>query len=536
MSTSIGGARVLGEWLRAEAEADPERPFVQCGSPWLTLRDLDEQSDRLAAGLQRLGLGKGDRLAILLPNRIEYIVLVYASAKAGVVQVPLNAYLRGEFLRHQLAQSAAAAVVTDGPGLDQVAPLLPGLPELEHLVLVGEPGHSHPDRAVVDFSDLAATPGQPEPVELSPPDLCVIMYTSGTTGASKGCMISHGYYTHIPRTFIEAGWFDRDDVIFGATPLFHFTGQVTLVEMALAAGGSAVVEPAFSASTFMARAAETGATALFGVGAMALAIMARPPTGRDKDHCIRQASWIPMTEDAQQAFHDRFGVRVISEVYGQSECWPGTLGVVGQRRKIPSLGRPFGGMQVRLVDAGGNEVPVGEVGEIVVRPDQPDTMFQGYWRQPEATVEAFRNLWHHTGDNGRFDEDGFLYFVDRKKDSLRRRGSNVSSIELEQAVMKHPDVVQAAAHAVPSELSEDDIKVCIVLAPGVEPQIEVVFDFFKKTLPYFAVPRYVEFVDSLPVTPSGRVQKFLLRQNGVNAATLDLEKLGLSVGKSERRT
>lgn len=530
-------SRVLGDWLREEARADPNRKFVQCGSPWMSLAELDRQSDRLAAGLQSIGLEKGDRLAIMLQNRIEYVILVFACAKAGVVQVPINPYLRGEFLRHQLAQSQSRVIVADGLGMQQIAPLVDQLPELRHRVLVGEPVpgdvESPHDKL---FSTLAATQAEPEPVVLKPSDLCVIMYTSGTTGPSKGCMISHGYYCYIPGAFIAAGWCGRGDVIFGATPMFHFSGQVWLVAMALAAGGSAVVEPSFSATTFMQRAAETGANVLMGMGAMAMAIMARPPSEKDKQHSIRQATWVPMTEEKQNEFYARFGVQVISEVYGQSECWPSTLGVLGARRKLASLGRVIPGMQVRLVDEDDNEVPVGEVGEITVRPDRPNMVFQGYWNDPEATVKSFRNLWHHTGDNGRFDEDGFLYFADRKKDSLRRRGENVSSIELEQAVMRHPGVFQAAAHSVPSELTEDEVKVCIVRAQDAEVDIKELFEFFKKSIPYYAIPRYVEFLDVLPANINGRVQKFVLRERGITPETIDLEALGLVVEKSERRT
>jgi crotonobetaine/carnitine-CoA ligase len=273
-----------------------------------------------------------------------------------------------------------------------------------------------------------------------------------------------------------------------------------------------------------------------GMGAMAKAIMARPPSDQDKGHSIRQASWIPMTEEIQAAFLERFGVRVVSEVYGQSECWPATLGVMGAQRRYASVGKVVPGMQVRLVGADDTEVPVGEIGEIAVRSEHPHRMFLGYWNNPQATAEAFRDGWHHTGDNGRFDEDGFLYFIDRKKDSLRRRGENVSSIELELAIMQHPNIVHAAVHAVPSELTEDDIKVCIVPAKGATPALDDLFEFFKKNVPYYAMPRYVEFVDALPTNVNGRVQKFILRERGITPDTFDLVALGLVVSKSERRT
>lgn len=528
------GDRVLGEWLRAEAAADPDREFLQCGGPWVTLAELDRRSDIVAAGLQSLGAAVGDRIAIILPNRIEYVLCVYGIAKVGAVQVPVNTFLRGEMLHHQLAESGASIAVCDRAALDQVTPLLDRLPELKSLVLVGE--HPAPPAGVIPFEQLEAGSTGPQEVTLSPDDLCVIMYTSGTTGASKGCMISHGYYCAIPATFVEYGWFHPGERIFGASPLFHFTGQVTVIANALAARGSAVLEPEFHASTFMARAREVNATALFGVGAMAVAILAQPADpARDRDHGIRQATWIPMTVADQQRFHDRFGIPVLSEIYGQSECWPATIARAGDPTRRPGgLGKPMAHLELRLVDDHDRDVPVGVAGEILLRPRIPNRMFGGYWNNPAATAEAGRDGWHHTGDNGRLDEDGHLYFVDRKKDSLRRRGENVSSMELERAILRHPAVAAVAVHAVPSPLGEDDIKACIVTS-GARPAVEELFAFFKTELPYYAIPRYVEYLDALPLTQTMRVQKHKLRELGITPATIDLEAEGFVVARDERR-
>jgi crotonobetaine/carnitine-CoA ligase len=534
--------KVLGDWLRAEAAADPARPFVRCGGDWVSLGELDRRSEAVAGGLQGLGVGVGDRVAVIQPNSMDYIVLVYAIAKAGAVQVPINTYLRGEFLRHQLAGSGASVVVGDSHALGQVGPLVEGLSELKTFVLLGDvpPGSiaecplplvRYP--TVEDSGHVLVRP------TLSPDDLCVIMYTSGTTGPSKGCMISHGYYCAIPALFVEYGWFKPGERIFGASPMFHFTGQVTVVANALAARGSAVLEPEFHATTFMARAREVGATAVFGVGAMALAILAQPPNpSHDRDHAIRQATWIPMTGPDQERFTTRFGIPVLSEIYGQSECWPATLSRADDlpNRRPTGLGATMDHLGVRLVDDDDRDVPVGQVGEILLHPKIPNRMFGGYWNYPVATARASRDGWHHTGDNARFDHDGFLYFVDRKKDCIRRRGENVSSMELEAAIQRHPSVAAVAVHAVPSELGEDDIKACIVLAQGHEPAIDELFAFFKATLPYYAVPRYVEYLEKLPVNQTMRVQKFALRERGITETTADLHAAGLVVERHERRT
>lgn len=527
--------RVLGEWLAEEASADPDRNFIQCGGDWVTLSELDTRSDELAAGLQRAGLAKGDRIALIIANGMEYVELIFAVAKIGAVQVPINTYLKGEFLRHQLVQTGVKTIIGDGPGLRVSAPLLAEVPTVELMILVGGDGDGVPSDAT-PLSEIRGAAADYQRPEMSPLDPCVIMHTSGTTGPSKGCTISHAYYTFIPQNFIDYGWFEAGDVIFGSGPLFHFTGQVMLMEMALAAGGSVVLEPEFSASTFMARAREVGATTIFGVGAMGMAVLGQPVDPEEKHHTVRQSTWIPMPEPIQKQFEERFGIPVISEIFGQSECWPVTMSHVDGPRKPASLGRALPGMEVLLVDDDGYEVPVGEVGEFVVRMDLPGMIYDGYWNNDAATASAFRNLWHHTGDKGRMDEDGFFYFVDRKKDAIRRRGENVSSIELEQAIMRSEHVAQAATHAVPSELTEDDIKACIVLAEGADPSIDELFDFFKTNLPYYAIPRYVEFIDALPASATGRIQKHVLRERGINAETIDLAAKGLTVARAERRS
>jgi crotonobetaine/carnitine-CoA ligase len=526
---------VIGDRLAQWAAAEPDRQFVRCGGPWLTFGDVHERSDRLAAGLAEIGVGRGERLALVSPNRIEYIVTFFACAKLGAVLVPLNTFLRGEFLRHQLADSRAETLVADAAGLREAAGLAAQLPHLRRAVALDD--DDVPDLGVETFSygKLEASGSTPPRPELSPSDLAAILYTSGTTGLPKGCMMSHGYYMAIPRPYFENGWYAADDTILTPFPLFHTSGQAITLMAGLTEGAALCFEPEFHASTFIGRAKEVGATVLWGVGAMGMAVLAQPPSPSDRDHDVRLAMWVPMPPEMQAVFEERFGIPVISEGYGQTECTPVTMNRVTGERKRRTAGRPTSKYEVRLVDDQDRDVPVGAVGEIVVRPREPDVMFLGYWNQPEATLAAFRNLWHHTGDSGRADDDGFITFVDRKKDALRRRGENVSSMELEAAIMRHPAVERAAVHAVPSELTEDDIKVCLTLRPGLDLTPEEIFEFAKANLPYFAVPRYVEVCDALPLNAMGRIMKHVLRERGVTAGTWDLEAMGLVVGRDERR-
>jgi crotonobetaine/carnitine-CoA ligase len=286
----------------------------------------------------------------------------------------------------------------------------------------------------------------------------------------------------------------------------------------------------------MARIRETGATTAMGMGAMGMAVMAQPPHELDAVHKLRHITFMPSNEAFVKAFAARFGIEPYAEVFGQSECWPALLGDPREPRRPGSMGKLTPGLQVKLVDSDDVEVPVGEPGEIVIRSEEPYRLFSGYWNDAGATVEAFRNLWHHTGDSGRVDADGYFWFVDRKKDSLRRRGENVSSLELEAALLKHPVLAAAAVHAVPSAMSEDDIKVCLVLKPdAAAPEPGQLFEFFRSNLPYYAIPRYVEFLDALPANVNGRVQKFKLRERGVTQQTIDFDALGLVVPRADRR-
>ncbi|HVW31566.1 MAG TPA: AMP-binding protein [Acidimicrobiia bacterium] len=528
-------ARVLGDRLAEWAEIEPDRRFVRCGGPWLTFGEVHERTDRLAAGLAAFGVTRGERVALVSPNRIEYILTLFACAKLGAVLVPINTFLRGEFLRHQLGDSAAATLVTDTAGLAEAARLVPSLPELRRVVALDDGDVGDVALDVAAYAKLETAEGPPPRPRLSPSDLASVLYTSGTTGLPKGCMMSHGYYLAIPQSHFENGWYAAADTILTPFPLFHTSGQAITLMSGLAHGAAVCFETEFHARSFIARAKEVEATVLYGVGAMGMAILAQPPAETDRDHAVRLAMWVPMAPEAQAAFEARFGIPVISEGYGQTECTPVTMNPVAGRRKRHTAGRPVENFEVRLVDDDDRDVAVGEVGEIVVRPRRPDVMFLGYWNRPAATVAASRNLWHHTGDSGRADEDGFITFVDRKKDALRRRGENVSSMELEAAIMGHPAVDRAAVHAVPSELTEDDIKVCLTLREGATLEPAELFEFCKAHLPYFAVPRYVEVLDALPHNAMGRIMKHVLRERGVTAGTWDLDALGLVIGRDERR-
>lgn len=539
--TALAEDQTVRDRLRHWAKVQPDKNFLQCGGDWLTYGEVYERVQGAAGSLQRLGVAKGQQIAFLLPNRLEFVLLFLASAELGVLQVPLNPYLKGEFLRYQLADSGASTLVTDSAGIEQMQGLFEQLPDLERIVLLdSSDAEQNPQPGgrvqVIPYETVVQSADPPVETQLSPGDLCSIMYTSGTTGLPKGCMMSNGYYLNISRQLIEAGWIRHDDVLLTAYQLFHTSGQIYGVTNALNIGASLVLEPQFSASRYMARVRETAATVVYGPGAMGLAILAQPPHPDDATNNLRLAMWLPMSADKQNEFESRFATHVSSETYGQTEVLIPSITRQSDSPRPGTAGRISPYFEVRLVDDEDCEVPLGSVGEITVRPRRAFGMFSGYWRNPEATVAAWGNLWHHTGDSARMDTDGYLSFVDRKKDSMRRRGENVSSMELESAILVHPDVAEVAVHAVKSDLSEDDIKACIVLRAEAMPlQPKELFEFFRAQLPYFAIPRYVDIRAELPRNHMGRVLKFRLSEIGVTPDTWDFDAMNLVVPRDERR-
>lgn len=510
----------------------PDEPFFHCGAttdPWVTPRQLDARSARLAGGLAGLGVGRGDRVALLAPNRVEVMEAFLALARLGAIQVPLNYWIRGEFLRYQLDDCGARVLITDQAGLETAAPLLAGT-GIERVVLLDgeapEGGAAYEDLCAADPVD---------PVDAAPGDLVSIVYTSGTTSKPKGCMLSNGYYVNIAQAYGLDGWVVPGDRLCTPFPLFHSAGQIIGVMTALVHGISLVVTPEFHASTFMAHAAELDATMLVGIGAFANAILDQPVRPTDGEHPFRLAIWTPLPEDRQQEFEERFGTPVMSEGFGQTESLLITRSPVVGRRDRATSGRPSPLYEVRIVDEDDNPVPAGTPGEIVVRPRDAHTMYSGYWNKPAATVDAWRNLWHHTGDFGRMDEDGFLTFVDRMKDRLRRRGENVSSMYLEDVLRGMPGVADVAVCAVAGRMGDDDIKACVVEdAPGAL-DARSVFEYMRERVAYFAIPRYVHVHETLPTNALRRVMKNALRDEGVPEDCWDLEAQGLVVPRDERR-
>jgi crotonobetaine/carnitine-CoA ligase len=522
--------------LRHWASVRPDQAFCSVAGTAYTFAELDDRSTRVAAGLAERGVSPGDRVALLAPNRIEFIEVHFALAKLGAIEVPLNAFLKGAFLSHQLSQSRASVLITDGPGFTAALPLLDELPELG-VVIALDDVDVPPDLAtsVHAFADLQMSQVPFEAKEPSPADTMAIVYTSGTTGLPKGCVLSHGYYVRSARNHAAALELTDADVLYTAMPLFHAGGSMTILTTALLMGIPVHYDQQFSASRFMSRLAETGATVAFAVGAMGLAVLGTPESAADRAHRTHTIMIAPLGPDDQARFTARFGIEPWTSVFGQTECMPVCVTPRSADRDPLACGAPAPDLDVIILGEDGRPVADGAAGEICLRPREPFAMFDGYWDQPESTLASFGQLWYHTGDTGRFLANGELRFVDRRRDGLRRKGENISSLEVEAAIRRHPDISEVAVVAVPSELGEDEIKACVVPASDVQLRPEQLFGFFRETLAYYAIPRYVEFLPSLPVNAVNRVLKHELRDRPITADVWDFTALGFAVAQDARR-
>lgn len=508
----------------AVSQPDAVYAVFEDGSHW-TYAQLRDLVVRKAAGLQKLGVVRGDHVAVWLPNGREALVTFYAINYLGGVFVPFNTAYRGAILEHVLANSDAKVLVTHGGLLDRLEGI--DTAAVETIIKLGE------GTAIAGFAlhDFAAVTGDEEyltplasPIE--PWDTQSIIYTSGTTGPSKGVLSS---YLHLYTNAGPESWYfvSSDDRFLVNMPVFHI-GGLGIPFVMLARGGSIALMENFSTDTFWDFVKRTKCTTIFLLGVMATFLIKRPPGPEDRDHGVCKAFMVPLTE-AAGPFHERFGIDVYT-IFNMTEI---SSPIVSEANpvKLGTCGKVRAGVDVRLVDAHDCEVPTGMVGEMIVRTDRPWAMNHGYHKNADATARAWRNGWFHTGDAFRRDADGYFYFVDRVKDAIRRRGENISSFEVESDVTAHPDVREAAVIGVPSEYSEDEVMAVIAPVPGAIIDPVALSEFLSARMPYFMVPRYIRILPELPKTPTAKVMKAELRAEGITPDTWDREKAGMRLKK-----
>jgi crotonobetaine/carnitine-CoA ligase len=522
--------------LHARLESDPDGPYLDVTGTAASAAEVADVSGRLAGALIALGVGPGDRVATLIENSPEAMFSWWGIVLAGAVAVPINTAYKGEYLRHQLQDSGSRVLIVEASLVERAEPVVAQVGGLDHVVVVRGAATPLAGATVHGWDDALAGASVPPAPAVRPSSLATFVYTGGTTGPSKGCMLSHRYHEVLARQIGVCWRRTAEDVVWTPLPMFHFNAIVTAILGPLIYGGRAAIERRFSVSRFWPEMNRTGATVTSTLGTMAYLLAhdvdraEMPGSGAaEANTSLRLIGAAPLPVEVDSILRSRFGVETFSGAYGVTEAslvsWqppgvenkPNAAGVINDQH-----------FDVRIFDDDDHELPRGTEGEIVIRPLRPHTMFEGYWGRPEATVEASRNWWYHTGDVGRIDDDGYLFFVDRKADYLRRRGENISSFEVERVLMSHGALADVAVHAVPSPLTEDDLKVTATVKEGASVSEEELFRWCVDQLPYFALPRYIEFRAELPRSPVGRVLKRDLRAEGVTAATWDAEAAGVT--------
>ena len=524
--------------LEQRLESDPHGEYLDVCGTKVSAAEVAVTANRLANALADMGVRPGDRVATLVENSVEAALAWWGIVRGGAVAVPINTAYKGEYLRHQLTDSGAKVLIVEAALAERAARVVDRTPDLGHVVVIGDGGDLS-GVTVHAWADVLGADDSTPHVTVRPADLATFIYTGGTTGPSKGCMLSHSYHEALTRQIGICWRRTAEDVVWTPLPLFHFNAIVTAVLGPLVYGGRAAIYRRFSVSNFWPEMNRVGATITSTLGTMAYLLahdVDRPEMPRsgaaEANTSLRLIGAAPLPVEVDSILRERFGVETFSGAYGVTEAslvsWQ-PPGIENKPNAAGVINDEF--FDVRIFDDDDNELPPGADGEIVLRPKSPHTMFEGYWGRPEATVETSRNWWYHTGDIGRVDEQGFLFFVDRKADYLRRRGENISSFEVERILMGHGALADVAVHAVPSDLTEDDLKVTATLAEGATLTEADLFRWCIDELPYFALPRYIEFRAELPRSPVGRVLKRDLRAEGVGPGTWDADASGITYDK-----
>jgi crotonobetaine/carnitine-CoA ligase len=535
-------AWVLAEILRKRAEDHPDRDYLKFADrPWVSYGEINARANRVANALVARGVEPGESVSVMLPNCEEFLPVWFGILKAGAVMSSINTAYKGDFLSWTINLVEARKLVVSDLYLDRLDLIKDELPKLEHVIVHESGKREGPDPALrwEPLSELMSAPDSEPGIAYSWTDDARIMFTSGTTGRSKGVIKQNAADYFSARGLLEglavlkggdvsslAG-----DTFFSCLPLFHSNAQVLSGYPALVAGGRVAYVERFSSSRFWKQVIEAEATIFNSIGAVSYFIWSIPPSDLDRAHKVHTVFAAPAPKDIYHEFEERFGVRFI-EGYGLTETGMATY-MDPTRPPIPgSCGKANPGYEVTIVEPGTDRpLPPDTPGEIVVDMKIPNIVMRAYYGMPEKTAEDFRNLKLHTGDLGRMDPDGYVYFMDRVKDYIRRRGENVSSMEVEKIVSSHDAIREAAAIGVKAgegASSEDEIMV-VAIPEGQAPDPVELTHWLAERMPYFMVPRYLRFVDTLPKTPTERVQKVKLRDEGITADTWDREAAGVTI-------
>ncbi|MEV7175535.1 long-chain fatty acid--CoA ligase [Kitasatospora sp. NPDC093679] len=501
----------LATMLRESRQARPDKPMCHFADTSFSYAQVDEISGRVANGLRALGLERGDKVAVHLPNVPQFLFTYFGILKAGLTMVPLNPLLRAPEIAYHLDDSDAKLLVTFESFADEA---LKGAQQVEGVTtyVVTSPSGAGLPAGTVHYDELCSgeDTGEIEPTDAD--DTAALLYTSGTTGRPKGAELTH-FQLYMNCTVAgELFGFREDDIAVAVLPLFHVFGLSSVLNACVRFGGTMVLVPRFEQGPVLDAVERHGCTVFSGVPTMYVSLLSADTSGRELGSLrVGVSGGAAIPGEVIRAFEEKFPGVVVLEGYGLSEtASTTTFNTSAEARKVLSIGRPIWGVQVRVVDENDEELPPGpdHVGEIVVR---GHNVMKGYYKRPEATAEAFRNGWFHTGDLAYADEDGYLFVVDRKKDLIIRGGYNVYPREVEEVLFTHPAVAEAAVVGRPHERLGEDVLAYVALKPGASATAEEIAAYCKDRVAAYKYPREVRLVDALPKGPTGKILKKALR-------------------------
>jgi len=502
LPTDMAEAKTVKEALESAANIRGDRTyaiFADTGEK-LSYGELNRDANRIANALLDVGVKKGDRVALFLRNSLDYLRAIYACSKIGVVEVPVNWFYRELDAKHVIGNSESETIFVEEDLLPIVESIMPNL-KLKNVIVRGE-SKDHPT-----MDSLDGKSSNPE-ANVRPEDPMAIIYTSGTTGLPKGAVLSHNSYV-LSAKAITLWMVDESANDYTGLPLFHINAQIYSSLGMMFAGGTITLRSLFSVSNFWRDVSNYECTHFNLLGSLANILYSLPPVEEEKDNPAKYVIIGGMPKEIWRGFEERFGVEVL-EGYSMTEDPLPCLNPPGEYKKMGSFGVPVFpdlGHEAKVVDEKGDEVERGRTGELIRK--NPAQML-GYYKAPEKTAEVIRNGWLYSGDFVKMDEEGYLYFVDRKKFIVRRSGENIASWEIEDVIKSHPKVQDVAVIPVPDPKRGEEIKAFIL--PKAELKPREIIEYMAGKVAYFKIPRYIELVQSLPYTPTGRVKKWELKE------------------------
>lgn len=511
--------RTLARLLRNQARAYGDKTFLTYYGRTFSYAEAYALSRRIAGGLMAAGIRPKQHVAIMMENRPEVVWLNFALALIGAVSVPINNASRGDLLAYYVRQSDAVALVLDEAFVERFAAVESQCPLLKRLIVFADetatpsPEYSFTHSKVLVWDEVANAPELPEDAPgPAYSDILQILYSSGTTGVSKGSMIANATAIRAAQKHVEVYGYTSVDVMYTCLPMFHGNALNCTVLPALFAGATVALSRRFSTSLFWREINECGATRTSLLSAMINFLWLKEPSEEERNHCLKTSLVVPAPEFALE-FEERFGVRVTS-LYALGDFGYATmLGQDDPREKIRSAGRPLPEISLTILDDDDLPVAPGQVGQICLRTNEAWFARQGYYNMPEVWASSIRNYWLHTGDMGRLDEDGYLYFAGRSKELIRRRGENISAIQVEEVIRRHRSIADVAVFAVRAEFLEDEVMASVVCKEGHKIDMAELIRFCAPQMAYFMVPRFVELLPELPLTATGKVEKYKLRES-----------------------